>query len=223
MQYQKNISKLLGIIVCCASNLLLGQTNKPTRRILPVVKPVTSSVVLPGKSSKIETRSLKSEINFWLDRFKDHLIYLKQGLGDSNVNKDLMQRVNNFKKQISGNEAVSKSFLNKYNQFLNELEKYNQSAVEKSKNNKVLHPLAKHTLEETQYHKQNVNGKERSYAEEVKFWTKHDKDVATLKSLKLTATAEEKKLLTKLEQLGINQHENKEDRYAKARMAKKRQ
>lgn len=218
----KNPKFILSLFLSVIFTVNFVEAQRPTqnKNILPAVSPVLASNFKSGKNRRIPTRNLKSEINFWLGQFKEHLIYLKQGLGDSKTNKDLSINVNDFKKEL-GKGSLTKRFFDNYKKFLNDIEKYSEEAVEKSKNNKVLHPLSKHILDETRYHKENVNGTKRTAAQESKFWAKHDNEVATLKAKKMVVNDEEKKLLTKLEQLGINQHENREDRYAKGRLAKK--
>lgn len=172
-------------------------------------------------SSKGE--ELKNDIQFWVARFHDHLNYLKASpLGNSDWNQKLTDQSGKFFHEVKNNYA--KGFkLGDYKTFLRHLKGYQEDALTKARTT-GLKDLINHMNEELNYHITNIeniqNNKKRSQKEEIEFWNNHDKEVNTLKALKPHASREDKELITTLERMGIDKHEQLEDEYAKKQIGK---
>jgi hypothetical protein len=208
--------KYLALVVIgtgCA--FLQAERGKPWA----TVPPVPIAKILPGKIKKVDARTLRSEIEFWSDRMRDHTIYLQNSLDNPRlkaIGKTLQEEIEDIRKQLLDSASVDKSLLQKYKTILKRLRLYKRTAAKYAKQQKMkaLPALIKHMIEELDYHVDTISGITRTSTEERGFWARHDAEVASLKQLIPTLSSTESAIINKLDKLGLSEHESLEDAYA---------
>lgn len=164
---------------------------------------------------------LLTDASFWLDRFKEHLIYLDAAVGNSDARAKLAKDIDDLKLKLKNNsDNLSSDFKEQYKKLINNLKDAQNKAKAQAPNNKIVQGLVHHMDEESDYALSNINGIKRTPEEEAKFWKNHDSEVNSLGNLVKSGTQEEKQLFDKLVALGIKDHEAKEDAYAEPKFVK---
>lgn len=223
MKYPIFVLVLSGGAFLEAQQAEIQREELPKDRFIPMATPVRMSTFLPGKDIRISARTLKQEIQFWAHQLREHLVYMNQGIKSKRFNdqgKKLHVQLRRLENQLK-QQQPDRAFINRYMRLLRDIRTHNAQAYRMARGKKALRALLKHMLEELDYHRENVQGKNRSRAQEIHFWTRHDNEVLSLKKMKPTVSSEEQVVMKQLEKLGMDNHEKREDRYAADRMSRK--
>ena len=176
-------------------------------------------------SSQMTNGSITKDIQFWAHQLEEHAEYLSYMVPDNKKltqgGVDLKQKFHNFIATTKNISAFNDAQLREYKKLLAALNSYQKSillAVTIKPGYKAAPSLIKHMQEELTYHSDNLKGKTRTKKEEKEFWTNHDKEVVQLKETLKKVSAQEKEIFDTIMKLGMEKHEQREDRYAESQM-----
>jgi hypothetical protein len=142
----------------------------------------------------VQPLSLQEEIVWWAPQMSEHALFLYLGLNKAKVpylkhqGRELHEELEDFIETfVSPRSGISTKFckmpqgLTYYKHLLHKLRSYKEAALDATLHGWVgdLYPsLIRHMIHELDYHRENLDGAERSLREELAFWSQHNAEVA---------------------------------------------